>query len=171
MRKKSFLFTLLISLFCLVSWNSAHKFYLSVTQIQYSDQEHSLQMTSRVFIDDLNSLLSERYDIDARFETEEQHPLAERFVAEYFKKKFEIKLDNTPVEYDILGHKRDADVVIFFLEATAVYLSENQDLEVYNALLTDLFDAQQNVVHLKIDQKKKSFLLMKDVPKGVLKLN
>jgi hypothetical protein len=61
--------------------------------------------------------------------------------------------------------------VVFFMEAKAVYLTDTQELEVYNALLTDLFDDQQNVVHLKIKDQKKSFLLMKDKASGLLKLD
>jgi len=37
--------------------------------------------------------------------------------------------------------------------------------------LTDLFDDQQNVVHLKIKGQKKSFLLMKAKASGLLKLD
>jgi hypothetical protein len=62
-------------------------------------------------------------------------------------------------------------MVVFFMEAKAVYLTDTQELEVYNALLTDLFDDQQNVVHLKIKGQKKSFLLMKDKASGLLKLD
>ncbi|HAE71463.1 hypothetical protein N9D85_00925 [Flavobacteriaceae bacterium] len=62
-------------------------------------------------------------------------------------------------------------MVVFFLEAKGVYFTDTQELEVYNALLTDLFDDQQNVVHLKIKGQKKSFLLMKDKASGLLKLD
>ncbi len=156
---------------CLLSWSGTHKFYLSVTQVNYSEKEYSLQITSRLFIDDLNSLMLERYSIDAHFETKDQHPLAMQYIKEYFQKKFQLKVNGKALEYQILGQKRDTDKVVFFIEATGVYLTDIQELEVYNALLTDLFDKQQNVVHLKINNQKKSFLLMKDKPSGLLKLD
>lgn len=156
---------------CLVSWSGTHKFYLSVTQVNYSEKEHSLQMTSRLFIDDLNDLLSKRYSIESHFETKDQHPMALKFLDEYFQKKFQIRINGAGVDYRILGQKRDTDMVVFFMEAKGVYLTDIQELEVYNALLTDLYDDQQNVVHLKIKGQKKSFLLMKDKPSGLLKLN
>ena len=156
---------------CLLSWSGTHKFYLSVTQVNYSEKEHSLQMTSRLFIDDLNSLMLERYSIDAHFETKDQHPLAMQYLEVYFQKKFKLFINGKALEYQILGQKRDTDVVVFFIEAKDVYLNDIYELEVYNALLTDLFDEQQNVVHLKINNQKKSFLLMKDKPSGLLKLD
>lgn len=156
---------------CLLSWSGTHKFYLSVTQVNYSEKEHSLQMTSRLFIDDLNSLMLERYSIDAHFETKDQHPLAMQYLEAYFQKKFKLIINGKALEYQILGQKRDTDVVVFFIEAKDVYLNDIYELEVYNALLTDLFDEQQNVVHLKMHNQKKSFLLMKDKPSGLLKLD
>ena len=37
-----------------------------------------------------------------------------------------------------------------------------------NKLLLDMFDSQQNITHLKINNKKKSFLCIKDNAKGLL---
>jgi len=113
----------------------------------------------------------ERYSIDAHFETKDQHPLAMQYLEVYFQKKFKLIINGKALEYQILGQKRDTDVVVFFIEAKDVYLNDIYELEVYNALLTDLFDEQQNVVHLKINNQKKSFLLMKDKPSGLLKLD
>ena len=172
MRCRYFKFIILGCFFlCLLSWSGTHKFYLSVTQVNYSEKEHSLQITSRLFIDDLNSLILERYSIDAHFETKDQHPLAMQYLEAYFQKKFKLIINGKALEYQILGQKRDTDVVVFFIEAKDVYLNDIYELEVYNALLTDLFDEQQNVVHLKMHNQKKSFLLMKDKPSGLLKLD
>ena len=57
--KKSFLI-LLLPLF---AFTAAHKFYVSVTNVTYSEKNEALQITSRVFIDDLEEVLKERYDI------------------------------------------------------------------------------------------------------------
>jgi hypothetical protein len=37
-------------------------------------------------------------------------------------------------------------------------------------VLTDIYEEQQNVLHFKMNGKKKSFVLMKDSDKGMLKL-
>ena len=41
---------------------SLHKYYLSVTDVVYDEQEKSIQMISRLFYDDLEAVLQERYD-------------------------------------------------------------------------------------------------------------
>ena len=57
--------TLLFLLLPLFAFTVAHKFYISVTNVGYSDKDKSLQITSRIFIDDMEKALMERYDIRA----------------------------------------------------------------------------------------------------------
>ena len=56
---------LLFTAVLLLSFASTHKFYVSVTNVVYSEKEDALQITSRIFIDDLEKLLEERYGIKA----------------------------------------------------------------------------------------------------------
>ena len=42
--------------------NEAHKYYVSVTQLEYVEDQKSVQIINRVFIDDLERLFRERYD-------------------------------------------------------------------------------------------------------------
>ena len=55
MLKKS----LLLLVIPLLSFAAAHKFYLSVTDIEYSEKDKSLQIITKVFIDDMEDALKE----------------------------------------------------------------------------------------------------------------
>ena len=65
---------LLIVLLPLFAFTTAHKFYLSVTSIKYSEKDDALQITSRIFIDDFEKLLKERYDIEGKLATKDESP-------------------------------------------------------------------------------------------------
>ena len=39
-----------------------HKFYVSVTQIDYVAKKNRVEITSRIFIDDLNKVLEKKYN-------------------------------------------------------------------------------------------------------------
>ena len=56
---KILFFALLIPL---VSFTTIHKFYVSVTQIEYIEEKESVQMIMRIFVDDFEKLLRKRYD-------------------------------------------------------------------------------------------------------------
>ena len=132
----------------LLSFSSAHKYYVSVTNIAYSKDDSAFQVTSRVFIDDLDKLLKERYDIEAKLATPKESKLADEYIEKYFRTKFAIELDGKPVQYNFLGKRYDNDMVICYLEIPNVKLSETKSMTIQNEVLMDLFDDQQNIVHV-----------------------
>jgi len=156
--------------FMLSSFKGLHKFYVSVTNINYIEKSDALQITSRIFVDDLEDLLKERYEIDAALDTEKESPLADSYIQKYLKRKFILKLDDEVAEYNFIGKKYDDDVVILYLEVTDVGFNTLKSISIQNDILTDLYDEQKNLVHFKWKGKKKSFVLIRENNKGMLNL-
>ena len=149
---------------------TAHKFYVSVTNINYSEKDEALQITTRIFIDDFEKVLQERYGFQANLATDEESDLADEYIEKYLNTKFVIKVNGENRGYTFLGKKYDSDVMICYLELNKIELPKLTTIEVQNEILTDLFDEQQNVVHFKLKDKKKSFVLVKENNKGMLNL-
>lgn len=164
--KKGFLI-FLIPLFAFVA---AHKFYVSVTNVGYSEKDEAIQITSRIFIDDLEAVLKERYDLDTELATANESEITAEYIEKYLRAKFVVEVDNEPKEYQFIGKKYDNDLVIFYLEIAEIDLAEVQSISIQNEVLTDLYDEQQNILHFKFKDKKKSFVLVKQNNKGMLKL-
>jgi len=163
--KKSFLIILLP----LFAFGIAHKFYVSVTNVGYSEKDAALQITTRIFIDDLEAVLKERYDIEAKLATEDEAQIANEYIEKYVRAKFKVEVDGVPQNSSFLGKKYDNDLVICYIEVLDVDLAKIKSISVQNDILTDLYDDQQNIVHFKINDKKKSFVLVKGNNKGMLK--
>ena len=165
-RKLIYLFLLVIPLLSF----TAHKFYVSVTHVNYAEEEDAFQITTRIFIDDLEALLLERYGIEAGLATPDESAAADDYIEKYLKVKLLIRLDGEQRGYNFLGKRYDNDVIICYLEIPEVNLPGLQIIEVQNEVLTEMFEDQQNLVHLKIRGKKKSFVLYKESNKGMLNL-
>lgn len=153
-----------------LSFTVAHKFYVSVTNVVYSEKNESFQITSRIFIDDLEELLKERYGINAKLATADEAKISDEYIKKYFKAKFAIELNGEIAGYTFLGKEYDNDVVLCYLELTDVNFSELKSISIQNEILTDMFEEQQNVVHIKWNGQKKSFVLIKENNKGMLNL-
>ena len=162
--KKGFLI-LLLPLF---AFTVAHKFYISVTHIVYSEKDDALQVTTRIFIDDMNNVLNERYGISSKLGSDAASEIDEVYFEKYIRAKFLIEINGAPVAYKLIGKEYDTDMIICYLEVPEIKLPEVKSIAVENEILTDLFDEQQNVVHMKIKGKKKSFVLLKSDAKGML---
>ncbi|WP_127138442.1 DUF6702 family protein [Flagellimonas oceanensis] len=168
--KRVKLLVLPLAMLLFLSFSSAHKFYLSVTNIVYSEDDSAFQITSRIFIDDLDRLLNERYGVEANLATPKESKIADEYIGKYFRSKFVVELDGEIVPYTFLGKRYDKDVVICYLEIPNVELSEVKSMSVQNEVLMDLFDEQKNVVHVKWEDNKRSFVLIRENNKGMLNL-
>ena len=149
---------------------TAHKFYVSVTQIDHSTEAQSLQVTTRIFIDDLDDLLEERYGIEAALATEAERADAQAYIERYLLDRMAIRLDGEAAEIDYLGRRYDGDQIVCYLEVTDVDIAHHERVEVQNDVLMDLFEEQKNIVHLRVAGKKRSFVLIRENNKGMLNL-
>lgn len=137
-----------------------HETYLSVTEIEYNKEQKSLQIISRVFIDDLENVLSKRYQKDISLSYKKDLQTNKDIIEKYLDKKLKISVDGKSRELKLLGSKFDADQIVLFIESTNV--ESFNKVKVENLILTDLFDAQKNIVHVKKGEKIESMLLVKN---------
>ncbi|TDN87187.1 hypothetical protein DET49_11346 [Salegentibacter sp. 24] len=157
MRKISLI---LASFFLLTAFKSgAHEFYLSVTEIEYNKEEQSLQIITRVFIDDFQNVLNQRYGLDLQLSQEAEEGEIRENIAKYLEQKLRLKIPGQNLELNYLGKQYEADQLVLYIEVENV--APFNQIEVTNEILTDLFDDQKNVVHVKVDDKTKSLLLMR----------
>lgn len=154
-----------ITLFlALSSFTVLHKYYVSVTDVEYAKTSKSLQVTSRIFIDDLENVLQQRYETPIKLNDKN----ADFYIEKYFSKKLVISVNDQKKVSTFIGKEFEDDMVHCYFEVENV--PEMQNIEVTNKLLMDVYEEQQNITHININDKKKSFLLMKDNPSGMLKL-
>ncbi|ASV31218.1 DUF6702 family protein [Maribacter cobaltidurans] len=165
LKKALFLFLL-----PLLAFTVAHKFYISVTNVGYSEKDDALQIITRVFLDDMNAVLKERYGIQPKLGTKSESEMDREYFEKYLRSKFIVEIDGKTVPYTLLGKKYDTDMIICYLEVPKIDLPKVSTIAITNEMLMDMFDEQQNVVHFKIEGEKKSYVLIKSDTKGMLNL-
>ncbi len=164
---KKFKILFLILVFPLLSFTALHKYYVSVTEIEHVEEQKSVQIISRIFIDDFEKLLRERYDKDVTLAIEDEKSTVNFYTEKYLKEKLKIKINNQEVEFKFLGKEYEDDIMISYLEIKNI--AKISSIKVTNHVLFDVFPDQQNIVRFKIYSKNKSFLLTKENDKGMLK--
>lgn len=162
--------TLLVLTMGVLSLGTVHKFYVSVTNVRYSEKDTAFQITTRIFIDDLEAVLLERYGVQCNLATSNESKIAEDYIKKYFNTKLVIELDGEKKDYNFLGYTYDNDVILCYLEIPEIKLSAIKSIAIQNEILTDMFEEQQNIVHFKWKGKKKSFVLIRENNKGMLNL-
>ncbi len=163
---KPFLFFLIIPLF---AFASLHKYYISVTQINFIEEKQSVQITTRIFIDDFENLLRERYDESITLAVKDEPKTTDVYIDKYLKESIKIKINNEDVNLNFIGKEYDQDIIRCYLEIENVLGIES--FEISNKVLFDLFKEQQNIIKTKINSKEKSFILIPEKDNTLLKFN
>lgn len=138
-----------------------HKFYVSTTVVFYKEEEKALQITSQIFIDDLELALQEQYP-DIRLAPDSNKNTTDSLMIQYFNDHLEFKSAKTILPMRYLGREYKNDIAVHYIEIK----SENslEKLQIENRILLSLFEDQKNIVHFKHKQIRKSFLLDKNNP-------
>lgn len=144
-----------------------HKFYVSLTDVVYDQEESRLEITLDVFIDDFELLLTERYQKKFKLIESEEYDYTQKFIKRYIKDKFAITINSKQKTLTYIGKSYKNDKLRFYL------LVKNVDpfkkIRIKNLILTDMFDDQKNMVHVNNGVSTKSLLLEKDRSEGLLK--
>lgn len=160
---KLWLFFLVLPLLSFVS----HKYYLSLTDINYKSESKSVQIIINVFMDDIETALNKDYNIDLQLTTKKELKNNDVYFQKYLNQKLHFKINNIPKTFTYIGKEYDGDLVFFYLEINNIKGLDN--LEVQNRILMHHFPEQQNLIKLKAGKKHKSILLTSKTDKGLLK--
>ena len=163
MNFKKYLLLLIIPLLAF----SAHKYYLSLTQIEYKSDSKAVQITINVFIDDLEIALNNYYHINLQLTSKEELQNSEVYFKKYLKEKLHLKIDDVAKKFNYIVKEYDADLVYFYFEIENI--KEINTIEIQNKILTAHFPNQENLIKSKVGEKHKSILLNSKSDKGLLK--
>jgi hypothetical protein len=165
--KKRIVITLMLFLALSMSSFGVHKFYMAIYQINYASEKKMLQITSRIFIDDLNKTLEKKYKKKLFLGTDKESAESLDLLKKYLTENFAVKVNGQSKAMNFLSKEMDGDVLICYLSVKDV--SKISTLEIYNSVLVDCFAEQQNIVNVTAFGVKKSFLFTELSTKEVLK--
>lgn len=133
-----------------------HPYHVSVTEIRFDEEAHSLQITERIFIDDLEEGLRAA-NSNPNFVLMDDSLQTHNYLKAYFEDNFQLSVNGKTSNYRYLGGEIEDDVIWCYIELTNV--QDLKSIRLTNKLLTDIYDDQKNLVHFKIGGEKKSFIL------------
>lgn len=128
---------------------AAHKFYVSITQIEYNQQEKSAEIIIRIFADDLESALGKRTGRSVKIG---QATDFDQLALGYLRDTFELKNGSGRiVRFNWVGKEVQTDMVWIYIEAKMPEGLIGAQLR--NRILFDVFSDQVNIVNTKYNGK------------------
>jgi hypothetical protein len=146
----------LVTLFIFTTSFTLHKFYVGVFQVDYFKEKKAVQITARLFIDDLEKALYKKYNKHFYISTKEEIIDANSYISKYLEEKLKIRINNKIQTIQFLTKEQEDNIVICYLKIN--FKDKIKELDITNNVLSDIFNEQQNLVHLNINGNKKTIL-------------
>ncbi len=150
---------LLLLLLGLGSW-SMHKFYVSLTEVRFNSESGQIEVSIRIFPDDLDRALFEREGIHTQLATELESPEADSLLGLYLLDHFSLEVNGESIELEFLGKEPEADAIWCYLESDQI--AEPRAYTVYNSILTQSYEDQVNIVQVYQGKWNKGLMLDRD---------
>jgi hypothetical protein len=144
---------------------NAHKFYVSISQINYNQETKSIEITLKLFTDDLEFATSNFSKKPVKVIKAEDADLQ---IANYIANKFSIVVNNKIRETTYLGKELENDVSWCYLEIKNI--TKIESIKITNSLFTEQFPDQKNLIHLNINGVEESSILTKNTTTFLIEL-
>lgn len=145
----------------------SHPLRLSLSEIEYTSERQLLTISLRLFLTDVNeALVFDPESSELAFCQPDESPDAERLLLEYLGHFFYVKVNGEKIDLEIKSKKLSGEGVN---TALGVYFEHRQEqplrsLEIKNAVFTDLFFDQSNIVYVHLNGDSTSLMLNKETP-------
>lgn len=159
MNKKAILFLTLVLFIGLSSFND-HKFYVSIYQVDFVPEKKRVEITARIFMDDLNLALEKEFKIKIHLGEKTESNQDVQFLQKYLMKHLKISIDDKEKNIQFLSKEIENNVVIIYLKIVDV--KKINSFRIYNNALLELYSDQQNIIQTKFYKKKRNYIFTED---------
>ena len=138
----------------------SHDFYVGIMQIEYNEENGSLEIAIKLTGHDLEYVLEKNGAPKLNLGSKDlEAPNADAIVLKYVRENVKFTVDGATKDFLYVGKEVELDDDIWiYLEIKSI--KNFNIIEIQNSLLSDYFPKQQNHIHLKLYDKKYSLVLM-----------
>ena len=148
---KSLLSILLVFFAVLVK---AHPFYVSIATMHYNQENNALEITLKVFTDDIETSIKNLTDKTLNLGFENQLKDSKSILETYCTETISIFNSNKTKNMNFLGFENEDDVTYLYFEVGDILVP--LDLDVSCTFLTETFDEQVTIFNLECGDEKKT---------------
>lgn len=137
-----------------------HDFHTSLTQMQLDPSTKTFEISVRVFVDDLERVLSREEGKKIQLTSnQKQDPLLEKYIRSHFGL---VTLQKQRKPFTFVGHEPEGDAIWIYLEMP--YSESMRAGILQQDVLMEMFDDQVNLVNLLVGGQRKTYVFRKGQP-------
>jgi hypothetical protein len=131
-----------------------HPFYVSVTEVTHNAKTQSVEISCRMFYDDLEHVLEKQYRTKLDIVKPTNKVELNKLINDYVHKHLVIKIDGKVLNPAYVGYEIQEDGAWAYLEVKGV--PKARKIEVHDELLYSEHTEQINMLHVTVNGERKS---------------
>ncbi len=136
---------------------SLHAFHVSVCEIEFDEKQKQLEITHRIFLDDLEIALTDWSKEKVDVLNPDDPDKLDLMIGKYLTEKTSYHLNSKSASAIYLGSEKEESVMYCYQVITGV--KKVKSLKVTNKTLMEIYDDQTNIVHVENGDQMKSLKL------------
>ena len=136
------------------SFNSTHPIFVSVTEIEHNSTAKSLEVSCKVFTEDMETTLRKLYNTKVDLLDVKYKPAMNTLVNDYIKKHLVIIVDGKTAGLQFIGFEQQEEGIVSFFEVKNV--DKVKKLEVIDNILYEYYNQQMGIIHATVNGQRKS---------------
>ncbi|MDE0471542.1 MAG: hypothetical protein OXH57_06345 [Ekhidna sp.] len=149
----------------------AHPFHVSVTEIKYKEDQKAVQISVRIFLDDLELALRE-YTGDDKLDimSESGWDFIEKSLGKYLIEKIRLSDEKgKSYPFNFIGAEIEKDIMWCYIEIEKV--KKLKQVTLSNSILHEVWEDQENLVHFRAFNTVKSARLFRGEESEIFEWN
>lgn len=133
-----------IIIFSASSW--LHPFHVAVCEVEHDEETKALQVSQRVFLDDLEETLNKVYKVRLDIINPRDIQVRDSLIQHYMLSHLTITIDEKQKKRKYLGHEIEEDALWCYIEYYGV--KKMTRLNITNTIFFEMYDDQNTLVHV-----------------------
>ncbi|MGI4022545.1 MAG: DUF6702 family protein [Janthinobacterium lividum] len=131
-----------------------HPFFVSVTEIKQNGTNHSLEISCKMFSDDLEKALEKQYHVQLDLIKPADKAQVNKLISDYVKKHLLIRADGKVLSLTYIGYEIQEDGAWSYFEVKGI--NAVKQINIHDDLLYEQHPEQINMMHVIINNQRKS---------------
>lgn len=142
-----------------------HDFHVSITYAELNPSSGNLEISMKVFADDLEEAIRSTSDKDFRLPASNDAQ-ADSLIFSLINGHFSLKADGRSLPLRYVGRELEQEIIFIYMEVPEI--KELKRISIRNSLFFNRFDDQSNIVNIKVKDQLQSVFLEASDPQKTL---
>ena len=145
---------------------SYHPIYVSVIEIDHNAAAKTLEVSCKLFTDDLEKILRSTYKVPVDLINPKDKIAMDRLINDYVQRHLKVNADGRPITFKYIGFEQVEEGIYSYYEAANV--AQVKNIAVTNNLLYEYKPEQIGLLHVTVNGTRKSTKLVNPADKAEL---